>query len=36
VALAAFAAVGLLEISMLWTLLVLVPISVALVWRKRA
>jgi chromate transporter len=36
VALAAFAAVGLLELSMLWTLIVLVPVSIALAWKWRA
>ncbi len=36
IALAAFAAVGILQWSMLATLLVLVPLSVALAWRQRA
>jgi chromate transporter len=33
IAFAAFAAVGLFQFSMLWTLLVLAPVSVALAWR---
>lgn len=34
IALATFVAVGALQLSMLWTLLVLVPISIALVWKR--
>jgi chromate transporter len=36
VALATFGAVGVLQWSMLWTLLVMVPISIALAWGRRA
>jgi hypothetical protein len=34
VALAAFIAIGALQLSMLWTLLVLAPISIALAWKR--
>jgi chromate transporter len=34
VALATFAAVGVLQLSMLWALLVLAPLSVALAWKR--
>jgi chromate transporter len=36
VALAAFGAVGVMQWSMLWTLLVLVPVSIGLTWKRRA
>jgi chromate transporter len=36
VALAAFGAVGVMQWSMLWTLLVLVPVSIGLAWKRRA
>jgi chromate transporter len=36
VALATFAAVGVMQWSMLWTLVVMVPISIALAWKRRA